>query len=298
MDPEITIHIAGTDPDCDQLGLALCQGMRYRVSLTYHPDKILHADIIVILASAEWLYAPASEPMIRDALSRTCHRVPLIIVPLGPVLINVSLLAGRECCRVDDSGLGPTSWARVVDRVNEIVKEKIHERFIEAGRWKGSNGPHNRPVMTVLIHHPTDSAAAERLQKNFATIQQRGLLWWTTGLVQAGEDFQNLRDTRLREADAVVLLVSVDLLAAPEMLAPVKRELEQRRPPPLHDLADLLRLRAKLLVLGVLVRACITEELSYVTILNTGNPISLEKDEDVAWTQVVKEIWVKIKEGR
>lgn len=249
-------------------------------------DDLQKAFIIVLLASAQWLYEPSSEEIISESLKHQkddAKHIKLIVVRVGMVLISVSSLAGQTWRDLEFS-LGTPKWDPIVAEIEAAVAEKYRDDIAQT-KWKsGADGPAFAGVRTLLLHANKDQEHADRFERHLKAIQRRGIRWWNA---IPGDEWMKLRQDRLQEAEVVVLLISIDLVNDDEMLEMVRREVQRRAPRDDEDLGQ----QDALLVLGVRVGPCLEDLLPSFTPLNK-EPIVLSKPKhrDSAWKGVVEEL--------
>ncbi|HEY0757585.1 MAG TPA: CHAT domain-containing protein [Ktedonobacteraceae bacterium] len=126
---------------------------------------------------------------------------------------------------------------------------------------------------------PTDAPLLEQLERHLSALQREGLIaTWHKRRIVAGKVRQAELDRHLQAAALILLLVSSDFLASDYCYG-----MEMQRALQRHKAGEAQ-------VIPILLRACVWESTPFAPLeaLPTGaRPITLWRDRDAAWTDVV-----------
>ncbi|WP_197041462.1 toll/interleukin-1 receptor domain-containing protein [Chondromyces apiculatus] len=138
------------------------------------------------------------------------------------------------------------------------------------------------PLRVVISYAEQDEAFLRELEKHLGPLKRQGVIdTWTKLRLLAGEELEKETRSRLEQAQVVILLVSVDLLASDFCYdAELGRALERRQ-------------AGHAAVIPILVRNCSIEDTPLHDLLvlpRGGGTVARASSSDDAWTEVVKEI--------
>lgn len=137
------------------------------------------------------------------------------------------------------------------------------------------------PVDVFISHVPTDAHHRDALERHLAVLRRQGLIRsWHQGHVEAGEDRARQTVGRLEAAKVIVLLISVEYLAAD----PYWNEMEQALSR--HD-------ATKAHVIPVLVDACDWDLAPFGRLKplpSNGRPVTSWLNQSEAWADVASGI--------
>jgi tetratricopeptide (TPR) repeat protein len=136
------------------------------------------------------------------------------------------------------------------------------------------------PVDVFISHAPTDEHHRHTLERHLAVLQRQGAIRaWHPGLIGAGEERGRQTISRLEAAKVIVLLISVDYLAADLYWSEMEQALSR------HD-------AAKARVIPVLVEACDWELAPFGRL----NPLPSNRRPVTGWSNQ-NEAWVDVARG-
>jgi hypothetical protein len=139
------------------------------------------------------------------------------------------------------------------------------------------------PLKVFCSYAQEDEAYREDLDKWLKPLVQKEVLRiWHNQKILAGEIREKVIDSRLNDADIIILLISIDFLSSNYCYSKEMRLAQER-----HE-------KGQVRVIFILVRACDWEAEDFIKKLQIlpkkTIPVSLWTDKDEAWTNIVKEI--------
>lgn len=240
------------------------------------------ADVILMLVSADYLPCDGDLGPLDRALYLRRRKGTWVV----PVLLHrVDLAPIRPPLRYLPHNRVPVSeWPHVHGALADVAKgvRAVVGRITEARsalpRPEGAPGPAEPPLLSICAHE-ADLGPLRALERHLVPYEAQGRLrLFTPERLLAGEPLED--EERLSSARVIVLALSADFLAAPELVAQMRRAVER------HHGGE---------AVVVAVRARPVAELPMAlggvpTLPADGRSVSSAADPDEAWSEIVRRL--------
>lgn len=148
----------------------------------------------------------------------------------------------------------------------------------------------NTEIKIFCSYSDADRSLQESLEKHLSSLERGGGVYtWHKHKVRAGQERQRIIDDQLDQADIILLLISSNFISSDDCYAGDLVKASRR-----HD-----NHRSRVIV--ILLKPCTWEELEFRNFLvlpRSGVPISLSKNRDAAFKEIVDEIKTTVQDFR
>jgi internalin A len=140
----------------------------------------------------------------------------------------------------------------------------------------------NKPLKIFISYSKDDHALLQRFNQHLSFLVRIGLIqtWKDTDLL-SGSDWHSEIRKNLSDAEIIVFLVSASLLANDYVYQVEMREAQERQ------------IKGEAIVIPIIIRHCCWEDTFFndIQVLpRKAVPITSFEDQDLAWTQVVRDM--------